>query len=141
MKHLSRSLCPGRYCCVPLRHIHFPHHSILELPQPMSFPANRPLLAHICVFFQGDSGGPLVFRENDGNYTEVGIVSFQHSSGCEAGYPAVFTRVTSYLDWIQTNTVVVNASHMENSGPVQASNGIAFPALHFMLSLVSILGR
>jgi len=111
MKLLCRSLCPGRYCCVPLRHTHFPHHSILELPQPMSFPATCPLLTHICVFFQGDSGGPLVFREKDGNYTEVGIVSFGHRYGCEAGYPAVFTRVTSYLEWIETHTGIVNASY------------------------------
>ena len=77
--------------------------------EPMSFPATCPLLTHICVFFQGDSGGPLVFREDDGNYTEVGIVSFGHPSGCENGYPAVFTRVTSYLDWIQTNSGIVIA--------------------------------
>jgi len=77
----------------------------------MSFPATCPLLTHICVSFQGDSGGALVFREDDGRDTEVGIVSFGHKDGCEAGYPAVFTRVTSYLDWIETNTGVVNASN------------------------------
>jgi hypothetical protein len=111
MKLLCRSLCPGRYCCVPLRHSHLPQPSILENPQPMSFPATCPLLTHICVFFQGDSGGPLVFREDDGSYTEVGIVSFGHESGCEKGYPAVFTRVTSYLDWIETNTDIVIPSN------------------------------
>jgi len=58
---------------------------------------------------KGDSGGPLVFREDDGRYTEVGIVSFGHVSGCENGYPAVFTRVTSYLDWIEKNTGIVIA--------------------------------
>jgi hypothetical protein len=109
MKRLCMSLCPDRSCCVPLRHTHLLHHSILEHPQPMSFPATCPLLTHICVFFQGDSGGPLVFREGDGRYTEVGIASFVHISGCEQGYPAVFTRVTSYLDWIETNTGIVIA--------------------------------
>jgi secreted trypsin-like serine protease len=74
----------------------------------MSFPATCPLLTNICVFFQGDSGGPLVSREDDGNYTEVGIVSFGHVSGCEKGYPAVFTRVTSYLDWID-NVIASNS--------------------------------
>jgi len=53
----------------------------------------------------------MVFREDDGRDTKVGIVSFGHPSGCENGYPAVFTRVTSYLDWIQTHTGVVNASY------------------------------
>ena len=129
MKLLCRSLCPGRYCCVPLRHTHFPHHSTLELPQPMSFPATCPLLNHICVFFQGDSGGPLVFREGDGRDTQVGIASFVHSSGCEAGYPAVFTRVTSYVDWVQTHTGVVNAS---NSWKTQ---GLSRPVMSLLFLL------
>jgi len=50
-----------------------------------------------------------VFREDDGRDTEVGIVSFGHIDGCEKGYPGVFTRVTSYLDWITTNTDIVIA--------------------------------
>jgi len=52
----------------------------------------------------------MVFREDDGRDTEVGIVSFVHSSGCETGYPAAYTRVTSYLDWFGTNTDIVIAS-------------------------------
>ena len=75
----------------------------------MPFPATCPLHTHICVSFQGDSGGPLVFQEDDGRYTEVGIVSFRHISGCENGHPVAFTRVTSYLDWIETNTGIVIA--------------------------------
>ena len=50
-----------------------------------------------------------MFREDDGRYTEVGIASFVHISGCESGYPAVFTRVTSYLNWIRRKTGIVNA--------------------------------
>jgi secreted trypsin-like serine protease len=53
---------------------------------------------------QGDSGGPLVYLEEDGRFTEVGIVSFGSRAGCEKGYPTGFTRVTSYLDWIESNT-------------------------------------
>jgi secreted trypsin-like serine protease len=53
---------------------------------------------------QGDSGGPLIYQEDDGRYTEVGIVSFGATAGCEKGYPAGFTKVTSYLDWIESNT-------------------------------------
>lgn len=30
----------------------------------------------------------------------VGIVSFGAQLGCTLGFPAGFTRVTSYLDWI-----------------------------------------
>ncbi|KAJ4436546.1 hypothetical protein ANN_16577 [Periplaneta americana] len=51
----------------------------------------------------GDSGGPLIHSQN-GGYVQVGVVSFVSSSGCESGSPAGFTRVTSYLDWIQSNT-------------------------------------
>lgn len=30
----------------------------------------------------------------------MGIVSFGAADGCTLGYPAGFTRVTSYLNWI-----------------------------------------
>nr|ANG56302.1 chymotrypsin-like serine protease [Eriocheir sinensis] len=49
----------------------------------------------------GDSGGPL----NYGGKT-YGITSFGAAAGCEAGYPDAFTRVTYFLDWIQTHTGV-----------------------------------
>ncbi|KAG8233806.1 hypothetical protein J437_LFUL008026 [Ladona fulva] len=52
----------------------------------------------------GDSGGPLVLTGSDGVMIEVGIVSFGAAAGCEQGYPAAFTRVTSFLEWIETNT-------------------------------------
>jgi len=48
----------------------------------------------------GDSGGPLTIVEADGEPTQVGIVSFGFSLGCELGWPAVYTRVTEYIDWI-----------------------------------------
>ncbi|XP_059479425.1 brachyurin-like [Neocloeon triangulifer] len=54
----------------------------------------------------GDSGGPLVVTESDGEVTEIGIVSFGSSAGCESGAPAAFTRVTEYLDWLEANAGV-----------------------------------
>ncbi|XP_017070555.1 serine protease 1-like [Drosophila eugracilis] len=48
---------------------------------------------------QGDSGGPLALDS-----TLIGITSFGSPDGCEVGAPAAFTRVTSYLDWIKTNS-------------------------------------
>jgi secreted trypsin-like serine protease len=68
---------------------------------------NRVTFQYACLALQGDSGGPLVILESDGLYTEVGIVSFGSSSGCTAGYPAAFTRVTSYLSWISAYTGLV----------------------------------
>lgn len=49
----------------------------------------------------GDSGGPLVLESNK---IQVGLTSFGSASGCAKGYPAAFTRITSYLDWIKSNT-------------------------------------
>ncbi|KAH8380781.1 hypothetical protein KR200_010414, partial [Drosophila serrata] len=49
----------------------------------------------------GDSGGPLAL---DGKL--IGVTSFVSSKGCEKNYPAGFTRVTSYLDWIKTQSGV-----------------------------------
>ncbi|XP_016955519.1 brachyurin [Drosophila biarmipes] len=54
----------------------------------------------------GDSGGPLVL--NDGSNTLIGATSFGIALGCEVGWPGVFTRITSYLDWIEAKTGVVN---------------------------------
>lgn len=49
----------------------------------------------------GDSGGPLVLAANS---VQIGLTSFGAAAGCEKGYPAAFTRLTSYLDWIKTKT-------------------------------------
>lgn len=55
----------------------------------------------------GDSGGPLVYREDNVNYV-IGATSFGSSAGCEKEFPGVFTRVTSYLDWIKKHTGLSN---------------------------------
>lgn len=47
---------------------------------------------------QGDSGSPMVHR-NDSVFTVVGIVSFGIS--CGSSFPGVYTRVASYIDWIE----------------------------------------
>jgi len=51
---------------------------------------------------QGDSGGPLIQKVNEVSKL-VGVVSF--GDGCaREGSPGVYTRVSSYIDWIQRNT-------------------------------------
>ncbi|GBP47576.1 Serine protease Hayan [Eumeta japonica] len=50
---------------------------------------------------QGDSGGPLQgLTENDGNYRLIGITSF--GRGCGSAVPGVYTRLSYYLDWIES---------------------------------------
>lgn len=57
----------------------------------------------------GDSGGPLVHKDGN-NTTLIGITSFGYiyGCGCEVGWPGIFTRITSYLDWIEEHSGVVN---------------------------------
>ncbi|KAL9704638.1 hypothetical protein quinque_008156 [Culex quinquefasciatus] len=50
---------------------------------------------------QGDSGGGLI-AQVDGIYYEYGIVSWGYGCG-QQGVPGVYTRVTSYLDWIESH--------------------------------------
>lgn len=52
----------------------------------------------------GDSGGPLVLAATG---EQIGVVSFGIALGCEIGWPHVYTRVTSYLDWIENNSDVL----------------------------------
>ncbi|KAF2895591.1 hypothetical protein ILUMI_10586, partial [Ignelater luminosus] len=54
---------------------------------------------------RGDSGGPLMLIEREPmkeNYVAVGLVSFGFGCGIE-GYPGVYTRVSSYVQWITDN--------------------------------------
>jgi secreted trypsin-like serine protease len=55
----------------------------------------------------GDSGGPLNYDDGRGVYCTQGVTSFGSSAGCEVGYPDGFTRLTHYLEWIETTTGIV----------------------------------
>ena len=49
---------------------------------------------------QGDSGGPLMARKPDGDFVQIGVVSW--GAGCgDPGHPGVYTRVSSYAGWMQ----------------------------------------
>ncbi|KAI8041785.1 brachyurin [Drosophila gunungcola] len=52
----------------------------------------------------GDSGGPLVYKQGNSSYL-IGSTSFGTTMGCQVGFPAVFTRISSYLDWILKHIV------------------------------------
>lgn len=51
---------------------------------------------------EGDSGGPLMSRNSKGTYL-VGVVSIG-SEECGDGNPALYSRITGYLDWILKET-------------------------------------
>ncbi|CAG2108062.1 unnamed protein product [Medioppia subpectinata] len=51
---------------------------------------------------KGDSGGPLNCQLNNGAWVAEGIVSFGNDT-C-GNEPSVFTRVSSYIPWIEYNT-------------------------------------
>ncbi|XP_036435153.1 chymotrypsin-like elastase family member 2A [Colossoma macropomum] len=49
----------------------------------------------------GESGGPLNCRRSDGTWDVQGVVSFSSSVSCNyPSKPPLFTRVASYIDWI-----------------------------------------
>lgn len=53
---------------------------------------------------QGDSGGPYVIGKPEGKtayFYQIGVVSYGFRCA-EPGYPGVYSRVTQFLDWIET---------------------------------------
>ncbi|XP_052894734.1 brachyurin-like [Anopheles moucheti] len=56
---------------------------------------------------QGDSGGPLSVKFDGHRLTQVGIVSYGSVLGCQNGVPGVYTRVSSYVEWIVYHTGIV----------------------------------
>ncbi|XP_059045033.1 serine protease snake-like [Achroia grisella] len=58
---------------------------------------------------QGDSGGPLQLTEPI--YRLVGITSF--GSGCGTPVPGVYTRISHYLDWIESIVCTITANRCQ----------------------------
>jgi secreted trypsin-like serine protease len=50
---------------------------------------------------QGDSGGPLLSLIG-GQWVQIGVVSWGIGCG-KPPYPGVYTRATSFAQWIQAN--------------------------------------
>jgi len=77
-------------------------YSTNKFPRPATqLCAGGHTFSNVCV---GDSGGPLACKRHD-KYVLEGVVSFgAHFCGKQRRkYPTVFTRVASFLDWIEEN--------------------------------------
>jgi len=74
----------------------------------------------------GFGGGPLAVQAQDGSYSQIGILSF--GRGCaNKGYPGVYTRVTSFLDWIQETITITPGGQviMISGGLTEGSVGLS----------------
>nr|XP_029726113.1 collagenase-like [Aedes albopictus] len=86
---------------------------ISQLSCTVNLPTNTILGEHICMDgannspCAGDYGGPLTITDVDGQTTQIGVFSFTSVLGCTLGRPSVYTRMSSYLDWIGQNSDVV----------------------------------
>lgn len=56
----------------------------------------------------GDSGGPLMVQQPNGSWTQIGIVSWGPFGCIASGMYDVFTRVSSYWEWITACTTDPN---------------------------------
>ncbi|KAK3919486.1 Chymotrypsin BI [Frankliniella fusca] len=90
---------------------------------------------------EGDSGGPLVVYEKDGKPTLVGLTSFGISFGCSVSWPSVFTRVGSYVDWIEAGIKQLSGGHPAGSGRAAQKEACApwFPVVAMRVSVAVLL--
>ena len=54
------------------------------------------------LMLQGDSGGPLAWKNDDGRFELVGLVSWGYDCG-DPVYPGVYVDVEFYEAWIDNN--------------------------------------
>lgn len=67
---------------------------------------------------QGDSGGPLNCQAENNSWEVRGIVSFGSGLGCNTHKkPAVYTRVSAYIDWIKEVGACLPALLPARTGP------------------------
>jgi len=88
---MSRNTCKQVWNPLPIR-----DHMVCTYHDPDEYTPN--VHGEPC---QGDSGGPLnCLVEGTSTWNVEGVVSF--GAGCGQRGPAVFTRVASYIDWIES---------------------------------------
>lgn len=90
----ARSPCPHYAGHFPAQNLGWGRSGHIGVLAPCFGLENESLL-----LLQGDSGGPLVCQK-DGAWTLVGIVSWG-SGTCSTSVPAVYSRVTELIPWVQ----------------------------------------
>ena len=74
---------------------------------------------------QGDSGGPLMASRSEGDYVQIGVVSWGVGCG-EVNHPGVYTRVSAYSDWIKTTLKTPPAPIADNTPPPPSTSDPAY---------------
>lgn len=77
---------------------------------------------------QADSGGPLVKIATNGCPYQIGIVSWGYGCGRQ-GAPGVYTRVSSFADWIQSHTGPLDGLPAELAPPSETGAAKLFEAV------------
>ncbi|XP_046448012.1 brachyurin-like [Daphnia pulex] len=87
----------------------------------------------------GDNGGPLIFRESNGRWKQIGIVSFVSSQGCQSGYPYGYTRLSSYSTWVQNVISSYSGSSSTTTTPSSSSGSQTSAILSLVISLLLLM--
>jgi len=67
---------------------------------------------------QGDSGGPLTWRDAQGKWNIIGVVSW--GIGCaNPGSPGVYAEVFKVLDWVKSNSQAGGNEQCDGSNPTK----------------------
>lgn len=86
----------------------------------------------ITIYFSSDSGGPLVGPTG----TLVGLVSYG-TKVCAIGFPDVYTRVSFFYSWINTNMALMSVASAANTVVQTIISGIPNPFSKFISNVES----